>query len=515
VLILTVAAAALSLSFNLSNDPGTLNPLLTLPDAGASALIVERLVFEPFVDLDEHGRVTPVLLRQIPTLANGGLSRDGRTITYHLRPKVRWHDGAPVTSGDVLFTWRAIMDPRNPVRSREGYELIERIATPDALTAIVHLRAPWSPAVASLFSYGGAPQFVLPAHLFAGSTDVRESGFNAAPVGDGPYRIVAWKRGAQIDLQAFDGYWRGKPKTGQLHVGIVPAPETNLVELRSGALDWNLIAPVQERALAGAQDLRFSYAPTALSVGLALNTKRPPLDDAALRRALAMAIDRAAISAKITLGRYPVIDSDQPRFSWAYDPTVKLPPYDPAASDAAFDRAGWHRGTNGMREKDGKPLELTYVQFPESTTGVRVSIAVQEMLRGRGVAVIVKSISNAQLFLPAARGGVLWSGDFDLAYVPWTMSADPDDSYIVTCHGAANFMRYCNATVDALENKALATPEQTMRRRLYGRIARIVAGDVPVIWLFNPSYIYAYRDRVRGFAPNPIVPTWNAFEWSL
>jgi peptide/nickel transport system substrate-binding protein len=512
--LLLAQSPAPALRFNVASDPATLNPLLTLPDSGASALIVERLLFEPFVDVDARGRLTPVLLREIPSTANGEIGEGGKRIAFHLRPGVRWHDGPPVSSRDVAFTWRAIMDARNPVRSREGYELIRSIDTRDPAVAVVRLRRPWAPAVASLFSYGAAPQFVLPEHLFGGSTDVREAPFNGAPVGDGPYRFERWQRGAQIELSAFDRYWRGAPAVRALRIGIVPAPETNLVQLRAGDLSWNLIAPLQQRALAGASGVGFDAVPTALSVGLALNTARGPLRDVRLRRALAQAVDRESISRTITFGKYPVTDSDQPRYSWAYDPAVKLPAYDPAAADRALDAAGWLRGPDGVRANGGRRLTLTYVQFPESATGVRVSVAVQEMLKGRGIDVQLKSVSNALLFLPATRGGVLWGGDFDLAYVPWTMSVDPDDSYLVTCAGAANYMRYCNPNVDRLEDQALTSTDQTTRARLYAAEQRAVARDVPVLWLFNPSYIYAYRDTLRGFGPNPIVPTWNAAGWA-
>jgi peptide/nickel transport system substrate-binding protein len=166
-----------------------------------------------------------------------------------------------------------------------------------------------------------------------------------------------------------------------------------------------------------------------------------------------------------------------------------------------------------MRRKAGVPLHLVYVQFPESMTGVRVATAVQAALKARGVDVTVKSVSNAQLFLP--KTGALASGEFDLAYVPWTMGADPDDSSVLACNGASNYMRWCDARVDALERQALASPMQSERKNAYAQIARIVADQVPIIYLFNAQYIYAYRDRMNGFAPNAFLPTWNAQAWRI
>jgi peptide/nickel transport system substrate-binding protein len=286
--------------------------------------------------------------------------------------------------------------------------------------------------------------------------------------------------------------------------------------LRSGQLDWNLIAPVQQATLAGARGIAFNAVPTAVVAGLILNTAHPPLNDVRVRRALAMAIDRAGISNKITLGRYPVTNVIQPQFSWAYDPSIRQPAYDPAAADALFDDAGWRRsGANGMRQKNGKPFSLVYVQFPESMTGVRVATAVQAELRARGLDVEVKSVSNAQLFLPSSRGGTLASGQFDLAYVPFTMGSDPDDSSVLSCGGPSNYMRYCNPKVDALEKQALSSASQPQRKRLYAQIGRIVAADVPILYLFNADYIYAYRKQLSGFQPNAFLPTWNAAQWAL
>ena len=236
-----------------------------------------------------------------------------------------------------------------------------------------------------------------------------------------------------------------------------------------------------------------------------------------MRAALAASIDRTAISAKITLGRYPVADSDRPRFSWAYDPvrcasrTSTRPP--PIARSMRQAGAG---APAASARAAAAGFALTYVQFPETSTGVRVAAFVQRELFERGLDVTVKSISNAQLFLPATDGGVLASGRFDLAYVPWTMGADPDDRFLVACGtGTKNYMRYCDPEVDRLEDAAAADPDRAARRRAYAAVDRRVARDVPIVYLFNPTYPYAYRSELRGFAPNAFVPTWNAYAWSL
>jgi peptide/nickel transport system substrate-binding protein len=127
----------------------------------------------------------------------------------------------------------------------------------------------------------------------------------------------------------------------------------------------------------------------------------------------------------------------------------------------------------------------------------------------------VKSVSNAQLFLPGSRGGTLASGQFDMAYVPFTMGSDPDDSSVLACNAPSNYMRYCNPRVDALESAALKSTSMSDRKRIYAQIERLVAEDVPILYLFDADYIYAYRNALRGFAPNAFLPTWNAAAWSI
>jgi peptide/nickel transport system substrate-binding protein len=503
-----------TLHFDISADPATLDPLFARSDAANVDQQLAHLAFEPFFDLDRQGRRVPELLAVIPNARNGGISRDARTIVYHLRRGVRWSDGILVTARDVLFTLRAILDPANPVRSREGYELIDRAEALDTYTVRFHLKRPWAPAVATFFTYGSAPQYVLPAHVLERQRPLARAPFSAAPsVGDGPFLFRHWNRGERLVYRANPRYWRGRPKIDELDIAIVPDPNSNLTLLRAGAIDFNLVAPVQIPVLKDKAEIGFVRVPTAIVAGLAFNTKHSPLDDVRVRKALAAAIDRPAISAKITYGNYPVADSDRPRFSWAFDRSVKEPRFDPVLSDRLFDMAGWRRGPDGRRRKNGKPLELNYVQFVETTTGMRVAAFVQRQFHERGVEAPIKQITQAQFYLP--KSGVLAAGNFDLAYVPWTMGADPDDLFLVGCAGAANYMRYCDPNVERLERKAVAEPLESERRADYVAIDRIVARDVPILYLFNAGYVYAYNKRLHGFAPNAFSPTWNAYDWTL
>jgi peptide/nickel transport system substrate-binding protein len=501
--------------FAIAADPQSLDPLFAHPDANSVEQQVARLAFEPFIDIDERGTPVPVLIERIPTVANGDLSRDGRVIVYRLRRGVRWQDGVPVTAHDVVWTLHAILDDRNPVRSRAGYDRVARAEALNERTVRVTLKEPWAPAVATLFSYGTAPQFVLPAHLLEKEPKLETADFSSHPIGNGPYRLVSWSRGDHLVYEANRTYWRGPPKLARIDVRIVPDPGTNFTLLQSGGLDWNLLSPAQRASLGTPKGLEFRTVPLALVAGIAINTTHPPLDDVRVRRAIAASIDRETISKKITFGRYPVVEGAQPLWSWARDRAVHEPAYDPAAADKLLDAAGWKRGADGTRARRGVPLAVTYVQFPESGTGVRVATLAQSELDHRGFRVTIKSLSNAQLFLPRSQGGTLANGNFDLAYVPWPTGADPDDSFLLSCSGSANYMRWCDPRVDALERRAVVAPTREERKRLYSQIERRVADAVPIVYLFNPSYSYAYRTSLHGFYPNAFNPTWNAYGWSL
>jgi peptide/nickel transport system substrate-binding protein len=498
-------------TFNISDDPHSLNPMLAQSDDERQ---IAHLMFDLLLDVDQQGHLVPALALAVPTRANGGVSPDGRTIIYHLRHDVRWHDGQPLTASDVIFTWQAITDPDNDVQSTRGYDLIDLIFAPDSYTVVVRLKQPWPPAVATFFTYGTNPMPILPAHLLAEHGSLRTSSFNTHPVGSGPYRFVRWERGDRLVFAANDAYFRGKPKTPTVIVEEVPDVNSALTMLGSGQLDWSLQSPAQRMALRNVSHLHFAYAPFSGFGAIAFNCRKPPFDDVRMRRAISMAIDRERLSRGITGGQYPVANSDQPPFSWAYDPSVRLPGFDPSKADRALDALGWRRGRDGVRRRNGVPLSFTFTTFPEGDTAVRTAEYAQQMLRERGIDVAVKKITLAQFYLPASAGGLLLSGRFDLAYMTWRTGVDPDDSDIVSCHGVANYAGLCDPLIDELELQALNDQDMATRRAAYAAIQRELAAEIPYDFLYAPRYSFAVQNSVRGFSPTPYSPTWNAREWS-
>jgi peptide/nickel transport system substrate-binding protein len=506
------SAGSSAIEFNISEDPHSLDPILAQNDDEHQ---VARLMFDLLLDVDDKGRLIPSLATAVPTRANGGVSADGRTIIYRLRRGVLWQDGAPFTSRDVRFTWQAIVDKRNDVPSTHGYELIMSVETPNAFTAVIHLRHAWAPAVATFFTYGATPMEILPAHLFDSSGPLRGSSFDQRPVGTGPFELTSWKRGEELTFVRNIHYFRGVPRAQTVVAREVPDINTDLVMLRAGQLDWSLLSPAQRLALGPDTKLKIVYAPFAGFGAIAFNCRKPPFDEVRMRRAVAMAINRQRLSDGITRSQYPVTDSDQPLFSWAYDPTARLPAFDSSAADSAFDALGWTRGSDGMRRKNGALLTVDFVTFPEGDTAVRTAEYVQAMLRERGVNVDVKKVSLSQFYLPKTERGLLLSGTFDMAYIAWRTGADPDDSNIVTCGGVSNYAGYCSAPVDALEAQAITATSQQMRKQLYSAIQYKLATDVPYDFLYAPKYGFAEQPGLTGLRPSPFSPTWNAWEWSM
>ena len=214
------------------SDPDHLNPYLSemsVTDDLAS------LVYSFLVTADNKGRLIGDLASDVPSLANGGISRDGRTYVYHLRRKVLWQDGVPFTGDDVVASWRAVIDPRNNTFEREGYDRVLSVKAVGRTTVVVHLRARYPPFVSRFFAQeGGKP--VLPAHILVAG-DFNTGGLSTHPLGTGPFRFVSWARGDRIILARFDRYFKGRPKLSRIEMRFIPNAQSVATELEAHNLD--------------------------------------------------------------------------------------------------------------------------------------------------------------------------------------------------------------------------------------------------------------------------------------
>ncbi|MDQ2818546.1 MAG: ABC transporter substrate-binding protein, partial [Candidatus Eremiobacteraeota bacterium] len=162
----------------IEQDVKTLNPLLASSTVDG---FVQRLMFEPLVSADEHGRPVPILATAVPSASNGGISPDGLTITYHLRKGAKWSDGIAITSNDVKFSWKAILNPQNNVVSRHGYDGVAGIDTPNPQTVVVHLKRRFAPFVNTFFGESDQPYAIVPAHVLSKYADMNRVSFDEHP----------------------------------------------------------------------------------------------------------------------------------------------------------------------------------------------------------------------------------------------------------------------------------------------------------------------------------------------
>jgi peptide/nickel transport system substrate-binding protein len=509
----SIAPDRLRVAINI--NPTQLNPILT---QNTIESFVDGLMFNLLVTHDQHHRQIPDLSALVPSLQNGGISRDGMTITYHLRHGVKWQDGTPFTSRDVKFTWQAIMNPRNNVVSRRGFDQVASIDTPDDYTVVMHMKRVFPPAVDSIFGESDTPTRILPAHLLARYPDINHVPFNAAPIGTGPYEFVSWLRGDRIILRANPAYFGGAPKLKELTLAIIPDDNTVQAQLQSHEADLAIETTAQVyRDLAGVPGITRQLAAAPAYTALIFNTQRPPLDDIRVRRALVLGIDRAVIVRDDTYGTASLAVADLSPYYWAFDPALRPPPYDPAQAAKLLDSAGWRPGPDGIRVRNGTRLSLLLVYGLGSQIVRTITAQVQQMYRAIGVDLQLKGFAYATLYAAAESGGILDSGKFDIGMYAWVSGSDPDDSSQWLCEmippAGNNVSRYCSPQMEAAQRLALSTYDRTVRKRAYAQIQSLLLRDAPAAFIYYTSLRYAYASDLQNFAPNGIDEGWNAQEW--
>jgi peptide/nickel transport system substrate-binding protein len=505
-----------TLRIAMSGTQNTLNPILSTQQFEIQA---EALSFDVLVATDGQGRDVPMLAARVPSMQNGDISSDGRTIVYRLRHGVLWQDGAPFSSADVAFTWHAIMNPNTLVASRHGYDQIERIDTPDRYTAVFHLKRPFAPAIHTFFAFSDSTVGVLPAHLLARYANLNTVPFNALPIGTGPFRVVRWVRGDRIEYAANDRYFLGKPHIRKIVIRFVPDENTIINEMRSHEVDWFVQAtPRVYPQLMAIPGIVVRLVPFNGADSIIFNTSRAPFSDARLRRAVGLAIDKAALVDKITFGTTLPATEDIPSFMWAFDPNAGTNRPDLARAKALLDEAGWRVVDGGARLRGGKRLTLELDFRTDSITDRNRGVVIGAMLGAVGIDVRLKGYQTALLFGPPGTG-ILASGRYEASLQTWYAGVDPDDSTQLLCDQRAplgyNWSLYCNRELDRAETVALSRYDRAARARAYASVQRLLARDAPFVYLWWPRQIEAVNVDLQHFQPNGIVEPWNAYQWSL
>ncbi len=486
----------------------TLNPHLY---TATSLLNLSELTMAYLVRWDRHNKPIPELATVVPTQANGGISRDGKTITWHLRRGVKWSDGAPFDADDVVFSTKAVLNPKNNEVGRDGWDLIEKIDQPDRYTVVFHLKKPFASYVPIFFTSAGANPCILPKHILGNLPDINTAPYNAKPVGIGPFRYVSWKRGDSIELEANPYYWRGKPKLERIIYKQIPDRNTLLAQLETGEIDfWPFVGLGfydRVKAIPG----HIVFAPVGYYYAhIDFNTQRPLLRDVRVRRALRYALDRKALLEKAYHGagilQETMISPENP----AYRPFPQIP-HDPAKANALLDEAGWElRGRDGIRIKNGKRLSLDYAVY----TGAPDTDTMIELIRGMwkriGVEIVVHHYDTGLFFALAENGGIVYGGKFDVTNFSWGGDPIGDISGQYGCAfippNGQNTPRWCDERFDAdmAHFKELYEPK-ARQPYLDDAIARIIDRS-PTIVTFVIRDIFAYSRAMTGFHPNALSP---------
>lgn len=438
-------------------------------------------------------------LEPIPRLAQSWtISPDGKTYTFKLRPGVKWHDGKPFTSADVVFSFKQYL-PAVFARTKLIMDQVASIEAPDDLTVVFKLKQTY-PAFMYIFEATGGT--IMPKHLYEGVTDYRTTQVNNNIVGTGPFKLGEWRRGAFIKLVKNPEYWdKGKPHLDNLYFHIVPDAVGRSIAFESGKVDAIRAGDVENfeiARLAAAPGAALSKAGWEFLQPVAyfhMNLRNKPLDDLRFRQAIAHAIDRQFIIKNIfsTFGE-PVNGPFPPGYAFRDTSVETKYPYDPAKAKALLDEMGLKPGPDGTR------VTLRLLPLPYGETWQRLAEYTRERLNAVGIKTTIVATD--------VPGWVtrLSSGDFDLGYNFVYLLGDPaigiSQTYLSTNQlnrgTAANVDGYVNKEIDALLIKAEQELKPAERAKLYSQIQKTLSHDLPILWTHQMVMPTVYRTKIKN-----------------
>ncbi|KKN32431.1 hypothetical protein LCGC14_0813890 [marine sediment metagenome] len=443
-----------------------------------------------------------------PSLAESWeISEDGKTVTFKLRPGVKWHDGKPFTSADVQFSLMEVVKVYHP-RGKGNLGPVERIETPDDLTAVLHLEHPYVPLMRGLSSLESP---IIPKHIYEG-TDFRNNEAVNKPIGTGPYKFASWEKGSYIELERNPDYWRdGMPYLDSLIFRFIADSATRAAGLESGEIDvatFGTINPVEMRRLEKEDDISVAYggyeaiSPVML---LELNTTKPPFDDKKVRQAVAYALDRQQIINTVWYGFGkpavgPISSFVKGSGAWTdegiRDFTVK----------DRIEIAGKLLDDAGYPLKDGKRLSIIHdvAAFGEDWRRMgevikqqlgKVGIEVE--LRNRDYPTFVRAIHNEYDFQMSSSWYIgMADPTLGVQRNTWSKMINPDVPF-------GNSSQYSNPEVDALWEAAQTEADPAKRNEIFHQLQRILTEDSPLVWIMDMDLVAMQRDRVKNLITSP------------
>jgi peptide/nickel transport system substrate-binding protein len=496
------------------------------------------LVHDNLVNTIQYQNYTPQLASEVPSIEKGTwkVNPDGTMETiWKLRPNVKWHDGAPFTSADVLFTFQTKRDKDIAGAGVNAYDrLIDGASAPDPLTFVVHWNAPYVDA------YFISPGQIIPKHLMEEMYLRDKFSLTTTPltstefIGLGPYKLTHWDRGVSFQVDRFDDYYLGRPPLDSIFVRFVGDANTLVANVLSGAVDVAISSASLGVSLDQAAEVRKRWEGTRnqvvnLKSGAALyaEPQLSPLyerpagaqSNLQVRTALTAGIDRVTIAEVMTHGLSPVPDSyyatDDPRWP-ELEPHVVKHPYDPTRAMQLLAQAGWSPGSDGIlvRQSDGQRFELEFLG--RAGPNEKVASIVSDYWRRLGIAatpVITPEANRNDREYETRRPGFLcciqvplssfYNGNSHQRQIPSAAT-----NWIGNNHGS-----YVNPRGDAIVDQLATTLDPRARLPLEQQLVREYTADVwltPMWWQIFPQLVLA---GVKG--PNPAfqLPTRSIFEW--
>jgi peptide/nickel transport system substrate-binding protein len=498
-------------------DVDSLNPILSNELYSTN---IFQLLYSGLIDYDDRGDSIPDLAIAVPTQTNGGISRDGRTITYRLRRGVVWSDGAPLTAADVKYTWEQILNRRNNVAYTYPYDQATSIDTPDDYTVVVHLKEPSAPFVAG-FMRNGSVDSIVPMHLLAQYSDLNRVPFNTKPIGSGPFVLARWDPGAMLELRPNARYFRGPPKLAEIQYRIIPNQNTLLTAVLSHSIDLFLYATESQFAvLKRVPGYRVTAVPNLTYEHVAFNCRRRPFDDVHVRQALAYAIDWKKMNDDVYLGVDTPGMADQSPLTWAFDPSARPYPHDPARARALLAESGWRPGSDGVLSKNGRRFVVDVSTVVGNGTRLRAEEMMQQNLRDIGIELNVRNYPANLLFASWGADGVLARGRFDMALYGWSENPDPDDTDTIAPSSippsGVNYSFYADTDIAAWLKGGKEHYSRAERKPYYWKIQERIHEAVPFHTINWQAHIDAVNTDLQNFRPVPaIADFWNSYEWNI
>lgn len=506
------------LRFADAGDVNTLNPHLgQFADIG----YLSSMTMAYLIKWDEHNNPYPELATAVPTQANGGVSKDGLTITFHLRKGVRWSDGAPFSADDVVFSTNVVNNPANNEVGRLGWDQITKMDEPDKYTVIYHLKKPYSPFIETFFSTAGANPCILPKHLLAQYPNINHVAYNSLPIGIGPFKYQRWDRAQDVVLVPNPLYFRGLPKLKEVIFKIVPDRNTVLSQLQSHELDmWHLVPGSylsRAKAVPGITILR---QPSYFYNHVDFNTSRPAVSDPIVRQAIRMATDRQTLINKIGRGVGILQEVNTPKNAPYAVKSIPTVPFDIARANAMLDKDGWTRGPDGVRQKNGTKLSLVYAinsGSPDTDEGIELERSWWKQI---GVDLTVRHYPIALMFAPLQQGGIIYSPNkWDIVAFAWLNDAIGDQSPYFSCKSippnGQNNTHWCNPRAQAAMDAFFAHYEQAQRNADVLAIEQEFVKAVPLFVTSLREDIFAYNSDLKNFHPNAITPFDNVMDLDI